>query len=651
VNPPSHNPPIWKTDMKGLKILGVALAAIVVVAALLLVIGVPLGFLTSAIQDRVERETGYRLTIAGSTKVGLWPSLNITMSDATLEGPNDRDSGSRLTVSSIQADMTLASLWSDLPEVTEVVLNRPTLSVPLRRERRATAKAPAPGGPDASAPTIQRIVVNDGLISFFNTHDHVESHIEGITARIAIGADRRLSLNGNARAAGHPLTLNVKASLPDPSVPRQTIPLELSLDAPGLLQATLTSKAELRTSGSLVMINGLSGSMGDGTFDGWASVDFASKPLVKLDIDFRRLDIATTPAQATPQGTPSAWGNDRIELNGLNYVDAQIRLSAAELNMGQAHFAPVALDASLASGMLKGTISNLGAYGGLANGAIGIDVSLDAPVYTLQADLTGVRALPLLTAAAGFDKLDGKLQARIDVRSNGQSQQAIISNLAGTVVADFRDGEIRGLNVAQMIRSLTSGTLSDWQESQDKATDLTQLSASFRIEKGQANTSDLNLVGPLVKMTGAGTVDLGAKTLAFRVEPKLAMTTEGQGRASDPVAFGIPVAIDGRWDAPRIYPDVAGILDNPDAAYARLKDLGTGLFAPKGPGSNTQGGDTLGSKLGETLGNLLQQGLNSGQGRGNATPNSPSAPDPNNPSPPAQGAPAVNNVLKQLFGR
>ena len=32
-------------------------------------------------------------------------------------------------------------------------------------------------------------------------------------------------------------------------------------------------------------------------------------------------------------------------------------------------------------------------------------------------------------------------------------------------------------------------------------------------------------------MTGAGTVDLGAKTLAFRVEPKLVMTTEGQGRA------------------------------------------------------------------------------------------------------------------------
>ena len=61
--------------MKALKIAGAAIAAVIVVAALLLIIGIPSGFLTSAIQDRVERETGYRLTIAGSTRIGLWPSL------------------------------------------------------------------------------------------------------------------------------------------------------------------------------------------------------------------------------------------------------------------------------------------------------------------------------------------------------------------------------------------------------------------------------------------------------------------------------------------------------------------------------------------------------------------------------------------------
>ena len=51
--------------MRALKIAGAAIAAVIVVIALLLVIGIPSGFLTSAIQERVERETGYKLAING----------------------------------------------------------------------------------------------------------------------------------------------------------------------------------------------------------------------------------------------------------------------------------------------------------------------------------------------------------------------------------------------------------------------------------------------------------------------------------------------------------------------------------------------------------------------------------------------------------
>ena len=130
------------------------------------------------------------------------------------------------------------------------------------------------------------------------------------------------------------------------------------------------------------------------------------------------------------------------------------------------------------------------------------------------------------------------------------------------------------------------------------------------------------------------------------------MTTEGQGRAADPVGFGIPVVIDGPWAEPRIYPDMAGMLDNPDAAYAKLKEMGKGLFGPR-RGSATDladrsdwarriarrqptapaaaaASDPLGGKLGETLGNLLQQGLGQsrtiGRNRGHARDDAGSGP-------------------------
>ena len=313
---------------------------------------------------------------------------------------------------------------------------------------------------------------------------------------------------------------------------------------------------------------------------------------------------------------------------------------------------------------------------------------------------------------ADFDRIDGRMQTKISVRSSGTSQRAIMSNMAGTAFVVFQDGAIKGLNVAQMIRSLTASTLSGWQESEEKATDLSQLSASFKIDKGQAQTTDLNLVGPLVKMTGAGTIDLGTKQIGFRVEPKLVMTTEGQGRITDPVGLGIPVMISGPWGSPRIYPEMQGILDNPDAAYAKLKEMGKGLFGEKGAGlrccdrqpARRTAGDgrrtarrrrwtgwqpsrrgPLGGQLGETLGNLLQKGLgglNQGgsgqsQGQGGGRPSgqrsipsrtSPAeaptevAPaeaasaEPAPPAPPSdttaqQDSQPMNDVLRQLFNR
>jgi AsmA protein len=669
---------VWNVVMRALKIAGAAIAAVIVVLGLLLIIGIPSGFLTSEIQARVERETGYRLTISGGTKIGLWPKLNVTLTDVTLENPKDPETSNRLTVGRVQADMTLASLWSGHPQITELAIARPVLYHPLLRER---TRGPNPSARpttssserDANALAIDRVTVTDGTLVSFNLRDRVENRITGINADATID-DRKIRITGNARASEHPLKFEVKATAPYPPMERQNMPVELALDAPGVLQAPLSAKAEVRLNGSVIMINGVTGTLGDDAFNGWASVDVESKPLVKVDLDFQRLGVATSkaPASSASKGA-QPWSNATIDLNGLNYVDAQVRISAAELNLGDTRFAPVAIDVALAGGVLRCGFPNLGAYGGQLSGQLIVDASRGEPIYALTSDLVGVRALPLLQSAADFDKLDGKLQAKIGVRSSGNSQRAIMSNLGGTVFANFQDGAIRGLNVARMIRSLTSGTLSGWQETKEEATDLSQLSASFRVERGQATTNDLNLIGPLVKMTGAGTVDLAAKSLALRVEPKLVMTTEGQGRASDPVGLGIPVVIDGPWSEPRIYPEMAGILDNPDAAYAKLKEMGKGLFAPGGglssalgglggsggTGSGESGQSGQFGKLGETLGNLLQQGFGQGGRRGRSLAPQ-SSPAPAEPSPPAQSDPtaeppqdsqAMDEVLRQLFNR
>src|SRR5437763_13309541 len=106
--------------MRALKFAGAALAAVLAIIALLAVVGIPSGFLTSTIAARVERDTGYRLAIAGASRISLWPTLNVTLNDVTLTDPKDRDGSNTITVGRLRADMTLSSVWSTQPEISEL---------------------------------------------------------------------------------------------------------------------------------------------------------------------------------------------------------------------------------------------------------------------------------------------------------------------------------------------------------------------------------------------------------------------------------------------------------------------------------------------------------------------------------------------------
>ena len=56
--------------MRALKITGAVIGAVVVAIALLLVVGIPSSFLTAQIQERVERETGYKQQRSEERRVG-----------------------------------------------------------------------------------------------------------------------------------------------------------------------------------------------------------------------------------------------------------------------------------------------------------------------------------------------------------------------------------------------------------------------------------------------------------------------------------------------------------------------------------------------------------------------------------------------------
>ena len=98
-----------------------------------------------------------------------------------------------------------------------------------------------------------------------------------------------------------------------------------------------------------------------------------------------------------------------------------------------------------------------------------------------------------------------------------------------------------------------------------------------------ARPTDLNLVGPLVKMTGVGTIDLGTKQIGFS---RRAETRDDHRRPG-------PRQRAGRVRHPRDDRRAVGAARKsirtcrasstiPISAYAKLKEMGKGLFGPEG---------------------------------------------------------------------
>jgi len=293
----------------------------------------------------------------------------------------------------------------------------------------------------------------------------------------------------------------------------------------------------------------------------------------------------------------------------LNFFDADARVSVSDLTISSFRLAPT-LQVSLNKGVMKATLANTTLYAGTAEGTLSLDASGPVLAHAMHLRLAGVNALPLLSDVADFESLEGTMQANIDVNASGASQQAAFASLAGTVDFQLANGAVRGIDVGKLMHNLTSTILDGWQQNPNDKTPLSDLSGHFSLAKGIATTTDLELSGPIARVTGTGSIDIAAKTVQLKVDPRLIVGQQDTSGSSGTTGLGVPVLIQGNWSEPRIYPDVAGILNDPADAFNRLKAAGKGLFGnghqsgdtgPSGNANQSGGNNTLDSLIGGFL--------------------------------------------------
>jgi AsmA protein len=303
--------------------------------------------------------------------------------------------------------------------------------------------------------------------------------------------------------------------------------------------------------------------------------------LAPLDADSGAQAPAPAPQPGAPpaQATGPGWSTENIGLPPLKAVNGTFTLALKNFAHGRIKIAAATVKATLSGGKLTAEVPSLEGYGGSGSATFAIDASGAVPAHRLTLSLANVDAAPFLTDVARIRRVEGKAAIALDLAASGASERAIADTLTGSAQFKFSDGALLGLNVAKMLRSLTTGVLTGWQFKQEARTAFSTFSAGFKLANGQAQTDDLRLIGPLVSMGGAGTVNIPGQSLKLRVNPFMLASVEGTAGKKSTLGFPVPIAVTGPWDRPFFYPDIPGILENPVAAYKQLNKLGGGLIA------------------------------------------------------------------------
>jgi AsmA protein len=580
-----------------------SLAAIIVMGAGLIFVG-PLFISAEDVRNKLFAEiasaTGYRLIVNGPLHISAFPSLKLMAGDVSAVQSTGADTIDLATAKEVRFGLALAPLLSGKVQVTEVALIQPIVRLPEPAAKASTTGVTGATGASAGGTSLDTILKSFGLDSLRVENGTVilrgeggapGKRIEALTLEASLPAfDDPLSLDLKAKFDGQPVQVTGSIATFGLFLEGTAAPVLLDVDAPSFFPQRLALSGSATYTGDMFALDALTAKAGDTMVRGVLSADLSGAlPQIKASLNGDSLDLhafmgANAKAPAGPgngDGT-AGWSDAKIDFSPLKTVNVQVNISVEHLRYGTIKAGPIGIRATGTGGKLKLELPNFQLYDGVGAGVMSVDATGKTPVQTFRFSLSNLDAYPFLNDATAFQRIEGKGAIAIDLTTSGASQRAMVSALNGTANFEFTDGAIRGINVANMVRNLGSATLSGWQSGEAEKTDFSSLGASFKVAQGKAQTSDLHLTGPLVRMAGTGTVDMSAQTLNFRVDPRVAASLEGQGGDKDLQGLGVPVAINGSWAQPSIYPDIAGILENPQAAYERLSKLGGGLAALPG---------------------------------------------------------------------
>jgi AsmA protein len=334
-------------------------------------------------------------------------------------------------------------------------------------------------------------------------------------------------------------------------------------------------KKEVRVSLNQLSVN-------DTQIDGSMLVQLTDKPKITIDLHNRDLDLdalfskpvinaseAAQPSNLPPESVPdqpvavthldapsvSVAAHDTIpsepDLSVLSQLDLTAKITLDRVKANQVEMKNVSLQFAIKHGMVLLNTFKAHLYQGSLLVSGQLDTRQSPATYRINNTISGVQIQPLLMALAGKNILEGTGNIVANLQGSSLIPSKAKRNIHGTAELKVTNGAVKGINVAQMIRTnyarIKGSTVSG---SRVQKTDFSALTATFRIANGEMHTSDLSLYSPLLRVEGEGRANYIEKNLNLLIRTSLVGSLEGQGgKSADELKdITIPMKVSGDWD-------------------------------------------------------------------------------------------------------
>jgi AsmA protein len=357
----------------------------------------------------------------------------------------------------------------------------------------------------------------------------------------------------------------------------------------------------------------ITGSLGGGTLSGNLELEterprpYLSGSLRASELDLGRLLLrggapggaadakgpASAEAEPAPAGAPAAtaspikrragrgvWSEAPIDFGLLRLADADLtlvvdRLRYRELETGQSELGLSSKD-SVAALTLKDSLL----YGGRGRGVLTFDGSGAEPATSAELAFDNVSYRPLLKDALGLEWLTGRGKMTLSLAGKGESERKIIETLKGRAELAIGNGEFSGIDIAKILRAIEQAQFHRLEVAPQDKTPFSELAGTFLINNGVAETQDLRLVGPYMRVSGSGSSNLIERSADFSVRLKFAETAPSEGAVIKVSNLEIPMHVAGPWERLVFKPDLKGIGTSEQANEA-IRQIGKNLNSPE----------------------------------------------------------------------